>query len=58
MPFPGSWAGQPEEVLRQKSGLSVRFCHPSRFLITTDTKDDAIAACRLTLKNSGRPVSE
>ncbi|MDD4849085.1 MAG: MYG1 family protein [Gemmiger sp.] len=57
-PFPASWGGQPEEILRQKSGLGLRFCHPSRFLITTDTKEDAVAACRYTLKAAGRPVSE
>lgn len=58
VPFPSSWAGQPEAVLRQKSGLGVRFCHPSRFLITTDDKQQAIEACRLTLRAAGKPVSE
>ena len=57
-PFPRAWGGQPEEALRRLSGLGLRFCHPSRFLITTDTREDAIAACRATLKAAGRPVSE
>lgn len=58
LPFPASWAGRPEEELRQKSGIGLRFCHASRFLITADTKEDAVAACRFTLKAAGRPVSE
>lgn len=54
-PFPQSWAGQPPEVIAQKSGLTgIRFCHASRFLITADDKDTAIAACRQVLKNNGR----
>ena len=57
-PFLTAWGGQPEEVLRQKSGLGLRFCHPSRFLITADSKEDAVAACRMTLRAAGRPVSE
>ncbi len=43
-----AWAGKPEEQLRQISGLGLRFCHPSRFLITADDKATAIEACRHT----------
>ena len=57
-PFPVAWAGKPEEQLRQISGLGLRFCHPSRFLITADDKATAIEACRRTLRAAGRPVSE
>ena len=35
-PFPPAWAGKPEAQLRQISGLGLRFCHPSRFLITAE----------------------
>jgi uncharacterized UPF0160 family protein len=57
-PFLAAWAGQPEEVLRAKSGLGLRFCHASRFLLTADTREDALAACRMTLRAAGKPVSE
>ena len=58
-PFPQSWAGQPPEVIARKSGMEgIRFCHVSRFLITADTKETAVAACRFALKASGRPVHE
>ena len=57
-PFPPAWAGKPEAQLRQVSGLWLRFCHPSRFLITADDKETAIEACRRTLRAAGRKVSE
>ena len=57
MPFPPAWGGQPEEILREKSGLALKFCHPSRFLVTAETKADAIEACRRALRAAGRPVS-
>ena len=47
-----------EAQLRQISGLGLRFCHPSRFLITADDKETAIEACRRTLRAAGRKVSE
>ena len=58
VPFPPAWAGQPEAVLRERSGLGLRFCHPSRFLITADDKDQAIEACRRALRAAGKPVSQ
>ena len=46
LPFPQSWAGQPQEVIEQKSGIEgISFCHASRFLITA--KDKETALCRL-----------
>ena len=55
LPFPQSWAGQPQEVIEQKSGLEgISFCHASRFLITAKDKETALAACRQGLKNNGR----
>ena len=55
LPFPQSWAGQPPEVIEQKSGIEgIRFCHASRFLITAKDKETALAACRQVLKNNGR----
>ena len=58
LPFPRSWAGQPAEVIAARSGLSgIRFCHASQFLITADTREQAIEACRQVLRNNGRPVT-
>ena len=55
LPFPQSWAGQPQEVIEQKSGIDgISFCHASRFLITAKDKETALAACRQVLKNNGR----
>ena len=52
---PQSWAGQPQEVIEQKSGIEgISFCHASRFLITAKDKETALAACRQVLKNNGR----
>ena len=55
VPFPQSWASQPQEVIEQKSGIpGISFCHASRFLITAQDKETAIAACRQVLRNNGR----
>lgn len=57
--FPQSWAGQPAQVIQQKSGIpGLRFCHAARFLITGQEKEDVVAACKLTLRLNGRPVTE
>lgn len=50
VPFPAAWAGQPAEKLAEISGIAgLRFCHASRFLITAETKQDALAACRAAI---------
>ena len=49
LPFPESWAGKDASELQKISGIkTLRFCHNNRFLISADTLEDAIAACRLT----------
>ena len=54
-PLPPELAGQPQEVIEQKSGIEgISFCHASRFLITAKDKETALAACRQVLKNNGR----
>ena len=46
--FPEEWAGKPEQELRLASGVdTLSFCHKGRFLISTGTLEDAIAACRI-----------
>ena len=57
VPFPPAWAGKPEAALREVSGLPLRFCHPSRFLVTADDEAAAVEACRRALRAAGRPVS-
>lgn len=53
LPFPEEWAGKPADELQRLSGLkTLRFCHNNRFLISADTLEDAIAACRLTQERS------
>ena len=51
LPFPESWAGKSADELQSLTGIAtLRFCHNNRFLISADTKEDAIAACHLTMK--------
>ena len=46
VPFPACWAGMNEAELPCVSGIEgLRFCHAGRFLITADTRQDALAAC-------------
>jgi uncharacterized UPF0160 family protein len=46
IPFPAHWAGAPQADLPGLSGIeTLRFCHAGRFLVTADTKEDALAAC-------------
>ena len=51
LPFPESWAGKSADELQSLTGIAtLRFCHNNRFLISADTKEDAIAACHLTME--------
>ena len=46
--FPKEWAGRTEEELKRISGIpTLTFCHKGRFMISTDTLEDAIKACRI-----------
>lgn len=48
IPFPMEWAGESKEKLQDfVNGMT--FCHPGRFMISTDTIDAAIGACRIAL---------
>lgn len=48
--FPAAWAGKPAEELQAITKIpTLRFCHNSRFLITADTLEDAVTACRLAI---------
>ncbi len=50
VPFPAQWRGASEQQLQQISGIqTLRFCHNSGFLITTNTVQDAIDACKLAM---------
>lgn len=49
-PFPMGWAGLSDEALQKRSGIpGLRFCHASRFLVTGETKEAVLEACRRTL---------
>lgn len=50
--FPEEWLGLEKEELQAVSGLSgAVFCHKSGFLMTAETLEDAVQACRLSLEN-------
>lgn len=48
VPFPEEWAGAPRETL-QAVVPGMTFCHPGRFLISTEDLDSAINACKKAL---------
>lgn len=46
-PFPVEWYGKPPEELQRISGIpTLNFCHKSGFLISADTLEDILQACR------------
>lgn len=46
--FPEEWAGKSADELQKNSGVStLTFCHKGRFLISADSIDDIIKACKL-----------
>ena len=53
LPFPEEWRGKQKlELLCMQDGLT--FCHPSGFLIATDTQEQAINACKKSLEREPR----
>lgn len=53
LPFPEEWRGKQKlELLCMQDGLT--FCHPSGFLIATDTEEQAINACKKSLEREPR----
>lgn len=54
--FPSLWAGLRDEQLQIVSKIkTLRFCHAGRFLITADTLQDAIEACKAAREIQGEP---
>ncbi len=52
MPLPEKWAGLLNEELKKASGIDgAIFCHKGRFISVWETKEDAIKALELTLKD-------
>jgi uncharacterized UPF0160 family protein len=46
--FPQEWAGKSEAELKSISGVeTLTFCHNNRFLISADTLEDTIKACKI-----------
>ena len=56
--FPSEWLGLEGEELVQATGLeSASFCHKGGFLMTMGTLEDALEACRISLRKfSEEPV--
>ncbi len=53
--FPAAWAGRAEQDLSALSGIpDLTFCHNNRFLVSTKTREGAVAACRAALREQGR----
>lgn len=49
VPFPAEWAGADKETLGNfVPGMT--FCHPGRFMIGTETAEQAVQACQTTLQ--------
>lgn len=49
VPFPAEWAGAPVEKLQEYvSGMT--FCHPGRFMISTETVEQAVETCKIALQ--------
>ncbi len=54
-PFPAEWAGADAADLPGLSGVeTLRFCHTGRFIITTGTEEDAVAACEAAMDAAHR----
>lgn len=52
VPFIREWRGKEKEEIRRLSGIStLTFCHKSGFMISADTLEGAVAACRASLDN-------
>ena len=51
--FPEEWAGKSADELQENSGVStLTFCHKGLFIISADTLDDVIKACKLARDKS------
>ena len=55
LPQPQEWAGLLEEDLKQVSGIpGAVFCHKGRFISVWNTRQDALQALKMILKQTGR----
>ena len=53
--FPEEWAGKSEEEIQMISGITtLTFCHKGRFLISADSLDDVIKACKIARDKASR----
>lgn len=49
--FPEEWLGAEGEELQKLTGLTgAIFCHKSGFIMSTETMDEAVEACKISLK--------
>lgn len=53
VPFPAEWGGAKPEVLQEfVSGMT--FCHVGRFMVTCDTVEQAVMACKKTMERNSK----
>ena len=58
-PFCEEWRGKDTEELRKISGIkTLNFCHKSGFMVSADTKEDVIKACRISLERMKNTEAE
>ncbi|MCI1955239.1 MAG: MYG1 family protein [Oscillospiraceae bacterium] len=51
--FPEEWAGKEDAGLRETAGIpTLNFCHKGRFLISAETLDGAVQACRAAFRKA------
>ena len=56
--FPESWRGKRDDELKDISGIeTLHFCHKSGFLISANTIEDTIKACRLAKEIHNKNIS-
>ncbi len=55
LPFPEAWAGKPKAELSELSGIKgLNFCHNGRFIVATDTKEQAVEAIIATVQAAAK----
>lgn len=54
-PFPESWRGKSQEEIFSESGINgINFCHNSGFLISTNSVETAVEACKKALEQNNK----
>lgn len=57
--FPAEWAGKSQDELQKISGIrTLTFCHKGRFLISADSLEDVIKACKLSFEEADKVLQD